>query len=194
MSIFDFFRKSKPTEQIPSPIETNELETPKVEQEIKEEDFIDKSDPKEANRYISYSYVSKMPIDLIYQYLKDDYETRGYEDALCNPDRSYKEMNKVLIRSNLEVMLRQVNLKYKTYLSEIDSQIETRQQSGLIDVVDQLRSKSVLYKEHLRLLDEMDNDLKNDKPYMVGMLLSYERGFLRGLAALSMEVIKNQEA
>lgn len=194
MSIFDYFKKSKTTEQAPTPTVTNEVETQKMEQEIKEEDFIDKSDPKESNKYVSYSYISKMPIDLIYQYLKDDYETKGYEDALCNPDRSYKEMNKILIRSNLEVMLRQVNLKYKTFLSEIDSQIEARQQSGLIDVVDQLKSKSILYKEHLRLLQEMDNDLINNKPYMVGMLLSYERGFLRGLAALSMEVIKNQEA
>ena len=44
----------------------------------------------------SISYGSSMPIDLIYQFLKEDYETKGYEDALCNQDNSYKEMNKLL--------------------------------------------------------------------------------------------------
>ncbi|WP_303873018.1 hypothetical protein [Bacteroides acidifaciens] len=35
-------------------------------------------------------------------------------------------------------------------------------------------------------LTKMEQDFKAGLPYMNGMLLSYERGFLRGLAALSL--------
>ena len=45
----------------------------------------------------------------------------------------------------------------------------------------------LLFKE----LNTMEQDFINEAPYMMGMLFSYERGFLRGLAALSLEQIKS---
>ena len=130
-----------------------------------------------------------MPIDLIYQFLKEDYETKGYEDALCNPDNSYKEMNKVIIRNNLEV-----KLKYMDDVREIDFHIQSRAQAGLVDVVEQLKTRKQTLTEHQRQLEEMERDLRNNTGYMIGMLLSYERGFLRGLAALSLETLKSQRS
>ena len=43
-----------------------------------------------------------------------------------------------------------------------------------------------------QLLNKMEQDFWNEKPYMVGMLLSYDKGFARGLAALSIEKIKKE--
>lgn len=36
----------------------------------------------------------------------------------------------------------------------------------------------------------MEQDFYDEKPYMVGMLFSYDKGFSRGLAALSLEQLK----
>lgn len=82
-----------------------------------------------------------MPIDLIYNDLKEDYEQKGYEDAICNPDMSYKEMNQSIIRHNIEIKFEQVILKYNDDLHDIDFHIESRSQAGLIDVVKQLKTK-----------------------------------------------------
>lgn len=161
--------------------------------EIKEGDSIVKSDSN-SDESVSISYGSSMPIDTIYQYLKEDYEKKGYEDALCNPDNSYKEMNKTLIRNMLEVKFKQVKLKYIDDAREIDFHIQSRSQAGLVDIVEQLKSRKITLTEHLHLLEEMENDLKNGTGYTVGMLLSYERGFLRGMAALSLETLKSQKS
>jgi len=164
--------------------------------EIKENDFIDNSDPNadDSINTKTITYGSSMPIDLIYQFLKEDYETKGYEDALCNPDNSYKEMNKTIIRNNLEVRFKQVKLKYMDDVREIDFHIQSRAQAGLVDVVELLKARKQTLTEHQQQLEEMERDLKNGSGYMIGMLLSYERGFLRGLAALSLETLKSQKS
>jgi len=164
--------------------------------EIKENDFIDNSDPNadDSINTKTITYGSSMPIDLIYQFLKEDYETKGYEDALCNPDNSYKEMNKTIIRNNLEVRFKQVKLKYMDDVREIDFHIQSRAQAGLVDVVELLKARKQTLTEHQQQLEEMERDLRNGSGYMIGMLLSYERGFLRGLAALSLETLKSQKS
>lgn len=164
--------------------------------EIKENDFIDNSDPNADDSINTKTiiYGSSMPIDLIYQFLKEDYETKGYEDALCNPDNSYKEMNKTIIRNNLEVRFKQVKLKYMDDVREIDFHIQSRAQAGLVDVVELLKARKQTLTEHQQQLEEMERDLRNGSGYMIGMLLSYERGFLRGLAALSLETLKSQKS
>ena len=181
------------SEQKSTPVEVQTEAVPL--KEIKESDFIDNQDPNDdSGNTTTITYGSSMPIDLIYQFLKEDYETKGYEDALCNPDNSYKEMNKVIIRNNLEVRFKQVKLKYMDDVREIDFHIQSRAQAGLVDVVEQLKTRKQTLTEHQRQLEEMERDLRNNTGYMIGMLLSYERGFLRGLAALSLETLKSQRS
>jgi hypothetical protein len=103
-------------------------------------------------------------------------------------------MNKVIIRNNLEVRFKQVKLKYMDDVREIDFHIQSRAQAGLVDVVEQLKTRKQTLTEHQRQLEEMERDLRNNTGYMIGMLLSYERGFLRGLAALSLETLKSQRS
>lgn len=163
--------------------------TTNVLPEIKKEDFVDDSDPKKNNS-ITITYGTGMPIDLIYSFLKEDYETKGYDDALSNPDVSYKEKNKSIIKSNLEIKFRQVRLKYVDILRVIDFHISSRRQAGLVDLVRELENKKETFEHHLEELNKMEQDFAKEEPYMVGMLLSYDKGFLRGLAALSLEQMK----
>ncbi|MBD3592718.1 hypothetical protein HC965_25575 [Bacteroides sp. GM023] len=158
--------------------------------EIQKEDFVDETPPGDDNSLV-IRYGTGMPIDLIYGFLKEDYETKGYEDAMSNPDVSYKEMNKQIIRSNLEIKFRQVRLKYTDDLRAVEFHIGSRSDAGLVDVVKQLETQKYTFVQHMNELDKMEQDFKDGLAYMTGMLLSYERGFLRGLAALSLGQIRN---
>ncbi len=157
--------------------------------EIKKEDFVDDSNPN-SNKTVTITYGTGMPIDLIYGFLKEDYESRGYDDALSNPDISYREMNKTIIKNNLIIKFKQVRLKYTDVLREIDFHIDSRTRAGLVDLVRELETKRETYQQHMKELNQMEQDFQDEKPYMVGMLFSYDKGFSRGLAALSLEQIK----
>lgn len=182
MGLFDFFKRNKTTE-------TGEPQSEPLP-EIKEEDFIDNSQPSEENGVYSVEYGSKLPIDIIYGFLKEDYESKAYNDALTNPDKSYKDINISIIRSNLEIKFKQVMLKYEDMLRELDFHIHSRAQAGLTDVVELLKSKKVTYEKHLEELKKMQEDLEKEELYMVGIFRSYEVGFTRGLASLSLHNLK----
>lgn len=185
MGFFELFRKKQQPQELPA-----ENKTPLPE--IKEEDFIDNSEPTSQDSPHAYSveFGSKLPIDIIYGFLKEDYESKAYNDALTNPDKSYKAMNLDIIRSNLEVKFKQVSLKYEDMLREIDFHIKSRSEAGLTDIVDLLRSKKETYMKHIGELQQMRDDLNKGELYMTGIFKSYEVGFTRGLASLSLHNLK----
>ena len=176
MGVFDFFRRKPVVEQ------------PTVEQNVLVEDA---NEEKPVNNIVTITYGTGKAIDLIYNFLKDDYESKGYDDALTNPDSSYKEMNKAMIKSSLEVKFKQVRRRYEDDLRTIDFHINSRKEAGLIELVKELETKKEILLQHVKELNTMEQDFLNEAPYMMGMLFSYERGFLRGLAALSLEQIKS---
>lgn len=188
MGFFSLFssRQANTSDATAQEISSNTLD-------IKKEDFVDDTPPTGNGSTILIQYGTGQPIDLIYGYLKEDYEAKGYDDALSNPDTSYKDMNKSIIKSNLEVKFKQVRLRYEDDLRKLNFHIESRSQAGLVDVVKQLKSERDRLEYHLKELDKMEQDFQNNAPYMVGILLSYERGFVRGLAALSLEIINKKD-
>jgi DNA-binding transcriptional ArsR family regulator len=161
--------------------------------EIQKEDFIDETDPSEKSRIIVIEYGTNMPIDLIYSYLKEDNEKKGYDDALCNPDISYKDNYITLLKSNLELKFRQIRTKYNDELRNVNSHIKSLSEAGLIDVVERFKTKKEILETHLNELIQMESDLNAGKDYMTGLFKSYERGFLRGLATMSLNVLKAEE-
>lgn len=176
MGIFNFFKKKQ-----------QELVQPTIEQESLNNET---KEEKTEQSFITITYGTGRPIDLIYNFLKDDYESKGYDDALTNPDTSYKEMNKSMIKSALEVKFKQVQRRYEDDLRKIDFHINSRKEAGLVELVKELETKKEILMQHVNELNTMEQDFINEKPYMMGMLYSYERGFVRGLAALSLEQIK----
>jgi hypothetical protein len=161
--------------------------------EIQKEDFIDETDPSftsERSLITVIEYGTNMPIDLIYSYLKEDNEIKGYNDALCNPDISYKDNYITLLKSNLEVKFRQIRMKYNDELRNVDSHIKSLSAAGLIDVVERFKARKEILERHLQELSQMESDLNANKDYMTGIFKSYERGFLRGLATMSLNTLK----
>ena len=62
----------------------------------------------------------------------------------------------------------------------------------MVDLVKQLEMKKEMLLQHVEELNRMEQDFQENVPYMTGMLLSYERGFLRGLGELSLEQIERR--
>lgn len=94
----------------------------KILPEIKEEDFVDNSDPNEDLYTVHYG--TKMPIDAIYAYINRDYEQSGYDDAMVNADSTYKDSKKNIIKNELRRLFEQVTLRYRNDLRDIEVQIE----------------------------------------------------------------------
>jgi hypothetical protein len=161
--------------------------------EIRKEDFIDETDPVEDGRdnVITITYGTNMPIDVIYTYLKQDNELKGYEDALCNPDVSYKDNYIALTKSKLDVLFRQIRTKYNDELRIVNSHIKSLSDAGLIDLVERFKTRKETFELHIQELNQMESDLNDGKDYTTGIFKSYERGFLRGLATRSLETFKN---
>lgn len=184
MGFFDLFKKKEQ-------IQVDNLEIKNTLPEIRETDFIDNSEPSEQrDSTYNVEFGSKLPIDIIYGFLKEDYENKAYKDALTNPDKSYKEINVAIIRSNLEINFKQVSLKYNDMLREIDFHIKSRGEAGLTDIVELFKSKKETYVKHVEELKTMKEDLDNEELYMIGIFKSYEVGFTRGLASLSLHNLK----
>jgi hypothetical protein len=177
MKLFNFFRKSG----------NNEPELP----EIKKDDFIDESEPYEKNNIITIRYGTGKPIDIVYSYLEADYDNMGYNDALGCPDNSYKEKSMRSIKSKFEILLNRTITKYEELIRDIYFHIATRERSGLIDIVENLKSQKDTLEEQKNILVKMKNELHDeDLSYANHLIVSYEKGFVRGLAALSLETFK----
>jgi len=186
MGFFDMFKKKHQVPQGPEP--THSLP------ENKEGNHLDKTQLTGDPSVYTIEFGTRLPIDVIYSFLKEDYETKAYQDAITSPDKSYRDLNLALLRSNLEVKFKQVALRYEDMLREIDFHIESRMQAGLTDIAGMLKSKKATYEKHVEELGKMRKDLDSGEIYMTGIFKSYEVGFTRGLASLSLHNLKNDSA
>lgn len=167
--------------------------TPKPE--VDESVFVDYSDPnssQDENKKTVYtiSYGTGFPIDMIYSYIVRDFEQKGFDDAMVNPENSYKESGKKLIINELKQLFEQVRLKYRGDLRVIRVHIKNLEEQGLAMQVDQLKAREETYEEHMKKIEDMENKLKQEDESVMSMVFTYERGFLKGLAAKSDIILK----
>ncbi len=183
MGFFNLFKKSNynNNEEIGLP-DTEETDN---SPEIKREDFVDDSEPEPENKIITIKYGTGMPIDVIYSYIQDDYEQEGYDDAMCNVDMVYKNQKKEIIKNNLRMLFERVRLKYEKDIREINIQINIVETQGLTTSSMSLKARKDTYNEHLTKINEMEESLDREEGKMMNMIASYERGFLKGVAAKS---------
>lgn len=132
-------------------------------------------------------------IESIYAFLQFDYESKGYNDALTSPDESYKNDNVKLILLDLGILIQQVSTYYEDMLRELDFHIASRSRGGLIDLVDELKSKKEMVNEHMAKLETVKQDLESSSGMTRRILLSYQRGFMRGMAALTYSNVLNRK-
>ncbi|MBQ3680701.1 MAG: hypothetical protein II927_05125, partial [Paludibacteraceae bacterium] len=121
------------------------------------------------------------PIDEIFVLVRANYEKRGYNDAMRNPDGNYMKAGSAKIISELMARINQVTLIYEKFLSDVNVQIQILEEQGLLDMKRTLMSKQLLYEKHLVRLKEMKEMAEKRDSEMMGMVQSYERGFQSGI-------------
>lgn len=187
MGLFSkIFQKKEGQPLVIAESENNKLQEVKKAETVEEPEAITKD-----NNVGKIQYGTQMPIDIIYAFIERDYENEGYQDALCNPDDSYKESKKAMIKHGLKRLFEQVGLRYKSDLRNIEVQIGIMEQQGMANTASTLQARKDTLLEHLSIMGEMEVALDNEEQKMMSMIKSYERGFLKGLAAKSDLLLRN---
>src|SRR5690606_22048813 len=124
-------------------------------------------------------------IFLIYNYLQQDFETRGYNDALTSPDEGYRNDNLKLIKYDLEILIHQVRTYHDSLMKDIEFHIHSRERAGLVDLVDELRIKQTDLVDHIDKVRTFEQALQTDTGLCERAILTYTRGFMKGMASIT---------
>ena len=173
MALFNFFRKRKP-ESIPG---INPGASPAL---------------PGNDHFPAYSGDGISGIEAVYAFMQVDYESKGYNDALVNPDESYKTDNIRLFRHDLLILIDRTSNYYETLLHEIDFHITSRTRAGLIDLVDELKIRQQIILDQLAKVKQIKEEVQNNSGPTERIALSYQRGFMRGLSAISQSRMLNR--
>lgn len=130
-------------------------------------------------------------LDAIYAFLQFDYESRGYNDALSNPDESYKSDNIKLFKHDLMILIDKSSIYYEDLLKEVEFHISSRSRAGLIDLVEELKIRMQIVTDHREKIKVIREEAMNGTGATERIALSYQRGFMRGLSAISQSKVFN---
>lgn len=153
--------------------------------EIPENVFIEKEKPTIDNSQEKVSASVDGGINVLFQFLEKNYEAKGYDDALINPDATHLDQNVSALKNDLERTIRRVKTFYEDFIREINFHIASRKRSGMIDTVEELTMKKETAEQHIKQVQEIEEQAKNNQGVGQGIIISYTRGFRNGLAAIS---------
>lgn len=200
MSIFNLFgRKDHQTDvsgnvlEITSPnAATNEepvlpASEPTIENEKKE-----KKENGDGSKYITITWGTGQPIDVIFSFIHKNREEEGYQDALINSDLSYMKAKEEIIRNELKMLFKRISIRYKDNILVLDVQKAKAEAAFISSSVAILQARREIYVEHLAEIEEMEKMLDADDPKMTTMIETYRRGFNKGIAAQTAAFINSE--
>jgi hypothetical protein len=138
-----------------------------------------------------YPLPGEKGLDAVYAFLLSDYESRGYNDALANPDESYKSDNIKLLNHELFILIERTSTYYEDLARETEFHINTRSRAGLIDLVEELKIRMQIINDHRSKLAEIKKEALGGTGTIERIGLSYQRGFMRGLSSISQAKVLN---
>jgi hypothetical protein len=154
--------------------------------EIPEDVFIEKEKPQvNGQDNMINSGLNERGIYLLYQVMERNYNAKGYEDALINPDTSNLTENIESLKNELQRMIKRVKTFYEDFLKEVEFHIISRSRSGMTDMVEELTMKKETAEMHMIKIKDIEKETLESKGDCQGIILSYTRGFKNGLAAIS---------
>jgi hypothetical protein len=134
--------------------------------------------------------LKKYNLDKIYAFAETDFEQKGYDDALINPDNSYSSDNIKLLKYDLHIKIKRAYKTYEDYIKDIEFHIESRKNAGLIDTVKLLETELAKIKDSIEEVRSIEENFDKGTGLVERISLSYQRGFMRGLAAMSDEILE----
>jgi hypothetical protein len=200
MGLFNFLNKNGQIQVEPTKdFNSNNYES----KDITEDLFIEKSPPtqenqnKEARVEKNHEQTSVINpengISVLYRFLEKNFEAKGYDDALINPDTHHLDQNIITLKYDLERNIKKVKTFYEDFINQINFHINSRARSGMIDTVEELEMKKSIAENHITKVLEIEEDARNNRGDCQGIVMSYTRGFRNGLAAISHHSILNQK-
>ncbi|GEO06559.1 hypothetical protein AAE02nite_42230 [Adhaeribacter aerolatus] len=184
MGLFSFFnKKNREVNGLGDSLFANTPPLPEIPENI----FVENTKPAEAVTAATErtAIQTDVGINALFQFLERNHEAKGYEDALINSDTSHMEQNIEALRNDLARTVRKVKTFYEDFIREINFHIASRSRSGMIDTVEELNVKKEIAEDHIRQVEEIEEQAKIYKGLGQGIILSYTRGFKNGLAAIS---------
>ncbi|MEO8960888.1 MAG: hypothetical protein ABI325_03340 [Ginsengibacter sp.] len=190
MGLFSFFnRKNGNTNRFDGAGLSSTEKLPEVPEDlfIEKDKSVNTDSPEQST-----PFRTENGINLLFQFLEKNYETKGYDDALINPDNTHLEQNIAALKNDLERTIRKVKTFYEDFIREINFHISSRSRSGMIDTVEELQVKKETAENHVKQVIEIEQEANNNKGVGQGIIISYTRGFRNGLAAISHHSIMNR--
>lgn len=141
---------------------------------------------KDDKKPLTVSYATGWPIDVVYGYLHKNYEDKGFQDAMLKSDLAFKDINMRLITNKILMVFREINLNYDVMKQDLQVRIDNCNAAGLLTTVAQLEKNMQLIDVHKKELADLEADFRNNANEASIPLQSYECGFLRGIATVSL--------
>lgn len=160
--------------------------------DIPEATFIEKDAPEKEQPEEKAVTPYNGGIHLLYDFLDKNYESKGYNDALINPDITHLDQNVIALKNDLERSIRKVKTFYEDFIRQINFHISSRSRSGMVDTVEELTVKKEIAESHIMQVKEIEEQAKINEGVGHGIIISYTRGFKNGLAAISSHIILNK--
>ena len=186
MELFSMFGSKKVANSDVTPIEVNEPQEVNTENE---NPVKDSKDEEEKKHLITITWGTGMPIDVIFNFIHKNFEEDGFQDALVNQDITYRDAKEKIIRNDLEMLFKRIILRYKNDIRVVDVKIDNARKALALAAASNLEALRETYDEHLAEIGEMQSLLEANDPKMMTMIESYRRGFLKGIAATSVNFI-----
>jgi len=188
MGLFSFFNRKNGSENHPDSADSTAQKLSETPQGV----FVERDKHLYPESAEKDSSSSEHGINLLFQFLEKNYEKKGYDDALMNPDNTHLEQNIAALKNELERTIRKVKTFYEDFIREINFHISSRSRSGMVDTVEELNAKKETAESHIRQVLEIEQEANESKGVAQGIVLSYTRGFRNGLAAISHHSIMNR--
>ena len=142
--------------------------------------------PANKEKPMTISYATGWPIEVVYGYLHKNYEDKGFQDAMLKSDLAFKDINMRLITNKILMVFREINLNYDVMKQDLQVRIDNCNAAGLLTTVAQLEKNMQLIDVHKKELADLEADFRNNANEASIPLQSYECGFLRGIATVSL--------
>lgn len=187
MGLFNFFNRQQHNEHNSAPIA--ELQTGDIPENI----FIEKEQPVATQQQEKPAGIPVNGIHVLYELLDKNYESKGYNDALINPDTTHLDQNIIELKNDLERSIRKVKTFYEDFIRQINFHITSRNRSGMIDIAEELMAKKETAESHIKQVIDIEDQARQNLGVGHGIIISYTRGFRNGLAAISGHSILNKQ-
>lgn len=161
----------------------------KQDVQIDENVFVDKNPPDTSDA--EYMALDKPTLDWVLEFLDSEMEQKGFLDAHANSDIPYRDETVEGLWGKISLKILRSREYYEGLLSESKSSHQNCKSTGMLDTLAKIESHMEVLEDKLEKLEGMSSraDQKQGEglPYVKG----YIRGFNRGVATLSSDIIKN---